>query len=119
LILYDTIRPLGHNFFLIQGQAGLILANLCPSINLLNQAGHFRVFPIHTCGYFSKVKEIKRLRGGLACYAAQAAAPIDAEIGKIDHLWMETNLMSVESNLTTLQMSCKSNIILERMRNFR
>jgi hypothetical protein len=30
------------------------------------------------------------LRGGVACYAAQATAPIDAEIGKIDHLWMET-----------------------------
>jgi hypothetical protein len=59
-------------------------------MNLLNQAGPFLVFPIHKCGYFSKVKEIKRLRGGVACYAAQATAPIDAEIGKIDHLWMET-----------------------------
>jgi hypothetical protein len=38
-----------------------------------------------------KVKEIKALRGGVACYAAQAMAPIDAEIGPKDHLWMETN----------------------------
>ena len=61
------------------------------------------MFPIHKWGYFSKVKEIKRLRGGVACYAAQATAPIDAEIGKIDHLWMETSsfswyiLQSIES----------------------
>ena len=37
-----------------------------------------------------KVKEIKPLRGGVACYAAQAMAPIDAEIGQKDHLGMET-----------------------------
>ena len=30
------------------------------------------------------------MRGGVACYAAQAMAPIDAEIGPKDHLWMET-----------------------------
>ena len=45
----------------------------------------------HKCRYFPKVKEIKQLRGGVACYAAQATAPMDAEIGKIDHLWMETS----------------------------
>jgi hypothetical protein len=39
----------------------------------------------------SKVKEIKRLCGGVVYYAAQARAQIDAEIGKKDHLWMETN----------------------------
>jgi hypothetical protein len=38
-----------------------------------------------------KVKEIKRLCGGVVYYAAQARAQIDAEIGKKDHLWMETN----------------------------
>jgi hypothetical protein len=37
-----------------------------------------------------KVKEIKRLRGGVAHYAAQASAQIDAEFGQKDHLWMET-----------------------------
>jgi hypothetical protein len=39
----------------------------------------------------SKVKEIKRLCGGVVYYAAQASAQIDAEIGQKDHLWMETN----------------------------
>jgi 3-hydroxybutyryl-CoA dehydratase len=38
----------------------------------------------------SKVKEIKRLRGGVVCHTAQASAPNDAEIGQKDHLWMET-----------------------------
>jgi len=50
------------------------------------------VFPIHKCGFLSKVKEVKLLRGGVACYAAQAAAPTDAEIGQKDYLWMETIL---------------------------
>jgi hypothetical protein len=31
---------------------------------------------------FPKVKEIKRLRGGVAVYAAQASVLIDAEIGE-------------------------------------
>jgi len=39
----------------------------------------------------SKVKEIKRLCGDVAGYVAQTNAPIDAEIGQKDHLWMETN----------------------------
>jgi hypothetical protein len=38
----------------------------------------------------SKVKEIKRLCGGVVYYAAQARAQIDAEIGQKDHLWIET-----------------------------
>jgi hypothetical protein len=38
----------------------------------------------------SKVKEIKRLCGGVVYYAAQVSAQIDAEIGQKDHLWMET-----------------------------
>jgi hypothetical protein len=37
-----------------------------------------------------KVKEIKRLCGDVAGYVAQTNAPIDAEIGQKDHLWMET-----------------------------
>jgi len=49
------------------------------------------LFPIHKCGFLSKVKEIKLLRGGVAGYAAQATAPIDAEIGQKDQLWMETS----------------------------
>ena len=53
--------------------------------------GHIMVFPIHKCEFLSKVKEIKLLRGGVASYAAQATAPIDAEIGQKGHLWMETN----------------------------
>ena len=35
--------------------------------------------------------QIKGLRGDVACYVAQAIPLIDAEIGEIDHLWMETN----------------------------
>jgi len=38
----------------------------------------------------SKVKEIKRLRGGVVYYAAQARVQIDTGIGQKDHLWMET-----------------------------
>jgi len=38
----------------------------------------------------SKVKESKRLCGDVAGYVAQTNAPIDAEIGQKDHLWMET-----------------------------
>ena len=49
------------------------------------------MFPIHKCGFLPKVKEIKLLRGGVASYAAQAIALIDAEIGQKDHLWMETS----------------------------
>jgi hypothetical protein len=48
------------------------------------------VFPIQKCGFLSKVKEIKRLCGDVAGYVAQTNAPIDAEIGQKDHLWMET-----------------------------
>ncbi len=32
------------------------------------------------------------MRGGVLKYAAQATSQIDAEIGKKDHFWMETNL---------------------------
>jgi len=35
--------------------------------------------------------EIKRLRGGVLEYAAQATSQIDAEIGKKDHFWMESS----------------------------
>ncbi|MBF6309283.1 hypothetical protein IU462_31000 [Nocardia farcinica] len=35
--------------------------------------------------------QIKRLRGGVLKYAAQATSQIDAEIGKKDHFWMETS----------------------------
>ena len=34
---------------------------------------------------------IKGLRGDVACHVAQAILQIDAEIGEIDHFWMETN----------------------------
>ncbi len=49
------------------------------------------VLPILKCGFLSKVKEIKRLCGDVAGYVAQTNAPIDAEIGQKDHLWMETS----------------------------
>jgi hypothetical protein len=39
---------------------------------------------------FSKVKEIKRLRGGVAVYAAQAIVQIDAEIGEKGRFRMKT-----------------------------
>ncbi|MCD4688941.1 MAG: hypothetical protein K8R55_06370 [Desulfuromonadaceae bacterium] len=41
---------------------------------------------------FSKVKEIKRLRGGVVVYAAQASVQIDAEIGKKCRFRMKTKL---------------------------
>ena len=53
--------------------------------------GHLLVFPIQKCGFLPKVKEIKRLCGGVVYYAAQASAQIDAEMGQKDHFWMETN----------------------------
>ncbi|MGD9139490.1 MAG: hypothetical protein PVH42_22190, partial [Desulfobacterales bacterium] len=53
--------------------------------------GHLLVFPIQKCGFLPKVKEIKRLCGGVVYYAAQVSAQIDAEIGQKDHLWMETS----------------------------
>ncbi len=40
---------------------------------------------------FPKVKEIKRLHGGVAVYAAHARARIDAEIGKKGRFRMKTN----------------------------
>jgi hypothetical protein len=40
---------------------------------------------------FPKVKEIKRLRGGVAVYAAQASVRIDAEIGEKGRFRMKTN----------------------------
>ena len=40
---------------------------------------------------FPKVKKIKRLRGGVAVYAAQANVQIDAEIGEKGRFRMETN----------------------------
>ena len=45
-----------------------------------------------------KIKEIKLLRGDVACYVAQARAPIDAEIGQKDHPWMETNYIRSSSS---------------------
>ena len=54
--------------------------------------GHLLVFPIQKCGFLPKVKEIKRLCGGVVYYAAQANAQIDAEIRQKDHSWMETRL---------------------------
>jgi len=40
---------------------------------------------------FSKVKKIKRLRGGVVVYAAQASVQIDAEIGEKGRFWMKTD----------------------------
>ena len=34
------------------------------------------------------------MRGDVACHVAQAIPQIDAEIGEIDHLWMETSYMT-------------------------
>jgi len=36
-------------------------------------------------------QESTRLRGDVACRVAQVIPQIDAEIGEIDRLWMETN----------------------------
>jgi hypothetical protein len=54
------------------------------------------VFPIQKCGFLPKVKEIKGLCGGVVCYAAQASAQIDAEIGQKNHLWMETRYQGLK-----------------------
>jgi hypothetical protein len=40
---------------------------------------------------FPKAKEIKRLRGGVAVYAAQASVRIDAEIGGKGRFLMKTS----------------------------
>jgi hypothetical protein len=40
---------------------------------------------------FPKVKEIKRLHGGVVVYAAHASVRIDAEIGEKGHFRMKTN----------------------------
>jgi hypothetical protein len=48
------------------------------------------LYPIQKSGFLPKVKEIKRLSGGLVCYAPQASAQTNAEIWKINHLWLET-----------------------------
>ena len=50
------------------------------------------MFSIQKRGFLSKVKEIKRLCGDAAGYVAQTNAPIDAEIGQKDFLWMETGV---------------------------
>jgi len=39
---------------------------------------------------FVQDTEIKLLCGDVACYVAQARAPIEADIGQKDHPWMET-----------------------------
>ena len=57
--------------------------------------GHRRTFPIQTCEFLFKVKAIELLRGGVACYAAQEMALIDAEIGQKGHLWVETKYVQV------------------------
>ena len=48
-------------------------------------------FPIQNFAIFCKFKEIKKLRGGVLEYAAQAIPLIDAEIAEKGHLWTETN----------------------------
>jgi hypothetical protein len=53
---------------------------------------HPVTFPIQKCGFLSKVKALKGLRGGILWYAAQAIPPLDAEIGQKDHLSLETSL---------------------------
>jgi hypothetical protein len=40
--------------------------------------------------FFASSRKSAALRGGILLYAAQAIPPIDAEIAKKGHLWMET-----------------------------
>ena len=54
------------------------------------------VFPIHKCAIFCRVKEIKELCGDVRRYVAQTIPPIDAEIAKKGHLWMETRLICLQ-----------------------
>jgi hypothetical protein len=42
-------------------------------------------FTIQKCEFFHKVKEIKKLRGGILKYAAQAILQIDVEIAEKGH----------------------------------
>jgi hypothetical protein len=51
--------------------------------------GHCEVFIWETSN-FPKVKEIKRLHGGVAVYAAHASVQIDAEIGEKGRFRMKT-----------------------------
>ena len=60
-------------------------------MNSYYKDGHLLVFPIQKWEYFVNIKKIKGLRGGILKYVAQVIPQIDAEIGKIGHLWMETN----------------------------
>ncbi len=49
-------------------------------------------------------QENTRLRGDVACHVAQGTTPIDAEIGEIDHFWMETNyLKEAEDHMLSLK----------------
>jgi hypothetical protein len=41
--------------------------------------------------FFASSRKLVELRGGILLYAAQAIAPIDAEIAEKGHLWTETN----------------------------
>jgi hypothetical protein len=61
--------------------------------------GHLLVFPTQKWGFLPKIKEIKRLCGGVGYYAAQASAPIDAEIGQKDHLDLKFCWYCIRVNL--------------------
>ncbi len=57
---------------------------------------------------FPKVKEIKRLRGGVAVYAAQASVRIDAEIGGKSRFRMKTNYSTILAPVTAACTPCRS-----------
>ncbi len=77
---------------------GLILlsTSVHPRLHFFED-GHIVAFLIQNRGYFVKVKEIKGLRGDVACHVAQVIPQIDkranviGRIGEIDHFWMETS----------------------------
>ena len=54
------------------------------------------------------IHESAHLRGDVACHVAQANPKIDAEIGEIDHFWMDTSSIVVSRDLTlALQLNEK------------
>ncbi len=58
---------------------------------------------------FPKVKEIKRLHGGVDVYAPHASVRIDAEIGKKGRFRMKTNLQPLQQQAQASASTTNSN----------
>ena len=60
---------------------------------------------------FVKIKEIKGLRGGARQYVAQETPQIETEIGKKDHVWMETKEERWKMGLSTFKLMVTAIVI--------